>query len=473
MIPKHWIRLVLIVCLPLTTATAQNSGDSTGQPSVPPSAALTPEDPPATGLDQSPLGSTFLSRSFVALGGHVSQGVDSNVGQTPGGSSLDGETHAAGSIMLQKFGRNTFTAFDYVGGIVYYPSYDPAFSQVQQVDGEQKFLWKRGQLTLRDQFSYLPEGNFGFGAFGDTGTTALGLGSIGPQSGVLGAGLGGLFNLVNFGALGQTPRINNNAVVELSQGISPRSAITATFGYGLVHFTKDSVGLIDSNQITAQLGYDYQLTPKTQVAAFYAFQDFQYPNIPGSSFSTQLVSFLYQHHFSSHMDLTLGAGPQATIINNAAEYGGSNYSVTATARAAFRYVFTRASLSLTYDRYNTNGSGYFLGATSNILSFAASRPFARRWTVTASVGYSENQQILPGAVAGVLPSSTTSFQYVYAGASAQRQLGPNFSLFFNYQFDNLLFNGATCQTPSSCNSASLRNVASIGIDWHPHPFRLE
>jgi hypothetical protein len=444
----------------------QNSADTSVQPSVPPSSALTAEDPPVTGLDQSPLGSTFLSSSFAVFGAHVSEGVDSNVGQASGGSSLDGETHAAGSVMLQKFGRNTFSAFDYVGGIVYYPSYQPAFSQVHQVDGEQKFLWRRGQLMVRDQFSYLPEGNFGYGAFG-------GLGSIGPQSGVLGAGLGGLFSLVNFGALGQTPRINNNALVEFSQGLSSRSAITATFGYGITHFTKDSVGLIDSNQITTQIGYDRQLTPKTQLAVFYAYQDFQYPNIPGSSFSTQLMSFLYEHHFSPHMELSLGAGPQATIINNAAQYGGSNYRLTATARAAFRYVFTRTSLSVTYDRYNTNGSGYFLGATSDILSFAASRPMTRRWTVTSSVGYSDNQQILPGAVPGGLPSSTTSFQYLYAGASAQRQMGPNFTLFFNYQFDDLLFNSTTCHTAGPCNSASERHTAAIGIDWHPHPFRLE
>ncbi|HEX8818134.1 MAG TPA: hypothetical protein VF753_21775 [Terriglobales bacterium] len=464
---------IVIMCLGVGCVWAQNPSDGAVQESVPPSAALTAEDPPITGLDQAPLGSSFLSRSFAVFGGHVSEGVDSNVGQTPGGSSLDGETRAAGSVMLQKFGRNTFSAFDYVGGIVYYPSYQPTLSQVQQVDGEQKFLWRRGQLMFRDQFSYLPEGNFGYGAFGDTGTTALGLGSIGPTSGVLGAGLGGLFSLVDFGALGQTPRINNNALVEVSQGLSSRSALTATFGYGIMHFTKDSIGLIDSNQITAQVGYDHQLTPKTQLAVFYAYQDFQYPNIAGSSFSTQLVSFLYERHFSPHMQLSLGAGPQATIINNAAQYGGSNYRITATARAAFRYVFTRTSLSLSYDRYNTNGSGYFLGATSNILSFAASRPMTRRWTVTTSVGYSDNQQILPGAVAGVLPSSTTAFHYVFAGASAQRQMGPSFSLFFNYQFDDLLFNSTTCQTGLPCNSASARNTASIGIDWHPHPFRLE
>ena len=36
------------------------------------------------------------------------------------------------------------------------------------MDLDQKITWKRGQLSVRDSFSYLPEGNFG-GAYGSTG----------------------------------------------------------------------------------------------------------------------------------------------------------------------------------------------------------------------------------------------------------------------------------------------------------------
>src|SRR2546427_9533149 len=43
-----------------------------------------------------------------------------------------------------------------------------------QLDVDQRINWKRGQLALRDSFSYLPEGTFGFGAYG--GGTAYGLG---------------------------------------------------------------------------------------------------------------------------------------------------------------------------------------------------------------------------------------------------------------------------------------------------------
>ena len=45
----------------------------------------------------------------------------------------------------------------------------------------QRIKWKRGQLSLRDNFSYLPEGNFGFS-----------YGSLGPSENLLGgAFLGG------------------------------------------------------------------------------------------------------------------------------------------------------------------------------------------------------------------------------------------------------------------------------------------
>ncbi len=43
-----------------------------------------------------------------------------------------------GSVMLQKMGSHSLTAFDYVGGVIYYPSQDPSISQIHQFDGEQK-----------------------------------------------------------------------------------------------------------------------------------------------------------------------------------------------------------------------------------------------------------------------------------------------------------------------------------------------
>jgi hypothetical protein len=475
----------MIVMLALATGWAQNNSGQSQNPggnvpqnpaaSTTPVPAQAPEDTsnyPASGLDQPPLGPFIPARSFLMLGAHVSEALDSDVGDNIVSSGLVGVTRAMGSVMLQKMGNHSLTAFDYVGGVIYYPSQDPSVAQIHQFDAEQKLMWRSGQITFRDQFSYLPEGSFGFGAYGESGSSTLGLGSLNFQGSALGTGLGGIFTLGEFGSLGQQSRIDNLSIVDLNQSLTKRSAITLAGGYGIIHFTDAAAGFINSNQITAQLGYDYQVTRKTQIALVYGFQEFQYPNIPGSSFITHVGTFMYNHRISGRMDLTLGGGPEVTVINNSAVFGGSSQRVTATATASLRYRFPRTSLALSYDRYNTSGSGYFLGATSDIVRFSVSRPLTRIWTGTADIGYSHNDQIEPGFVSGVIPSTTTSFQYVYAGATAQRPLGHYFDFFLSFQFDDQLFNSTVCVT-ASCNVQSQRYVGAIGLNWHSRPFRLD
>jgi hypothetical protein len=486
---KQAIRVLMMVILVPAAIWAQDNGSqspSTGTgpqnptPSTQPSPAPVPvsepapatvENYPASGLDSPSLG-LIPSRSFLVLGAHVSESLDSNIGNNVANSALVGVTRALGSVMLQKMGSHSMTAFDYVGGVVYYPSQDPSISQIHQFDGEQKLMWRSGQVTFRDQFSYLPQGSFGFGAYGDSGSSVLGLGTIGFQGGALGTGLGGIFTLGDFGSLGQQSRIDNLAIVDLNQGLTKRSAITLAGGYGLIHFTDAAAGFINSNQITVQAGYDYQVTSKTQIALVYGFQQFQYPNIPGSSFITHVGTVMYNHRINGRMDLTLGAGPQIAIINNSPLFGGSNQTLTVTANASLRYRFPRTSLALSYNRYNTGGSGYFLGATSDIVRFSVSRPLSRVWTGTADIGYSHNDQLESGLVAAPIPTSTTSFQYLYAGATAQRPLGHHFDLFFSFQFDDQLFNSTVCAT-APCNVQSQQYIGSIGLSWHTRPIRLD
>jgi hypothetical protein len=448
----------------------QQPADSGQQPSAPDNQPPADANQPISGIDQPSLGTRFPTRSFLVPGAHVSEALDTNAGQTTGSSGVSGVTRLLGSLMLQKIGERYITAFDYVGGVAFYTGGSPNTSQIHQFDAEERILWRTGALTFRDRFSYLPEGSFGFGAYGESGAYNLGLGGIGYVGGALGQGLGGLFGLGEFGSLGQAPRIDNLSVADVTQNLSARSSITVAGGYEIVHFTDNAAGFIDSNQITAQVGYDYQLSRKSQIALVYGFQDFQYPNIPGSSFDTHVVNLLYGYRISGRMDFLVGAGPQVTLIHNSALFGGSSDRVTVSARAALRYRFPRTLIGVYYDRYDSSGSGYFVGAVSDVVRFSVSRPLTRLWTGTADVGYAHNSALQPGGL-NLLPPSTNSFQYVYAGAAVHRPLGRHFAVFFSYQFDDLEFNGSTCTVGGSC--ASQRHVVAAGLDWHPRPIRLD
>jgi|HubBroStandDraft_2_1064218.scaffolds.fasta_scaffold03394_3 hypothetical protein len=449
-----------------STAGAPSNGQSSGQDNQPIQSL-----PPISGLDQPSLGPRFPTRSFLFPGAHVSEALDTNVGQTTGTSAINGVTRALGSLMLQKIGERYSTAIDYVGGVAFYTGISPDISQIEQFDAEQRIYWRSGALTLRDRFSYLPEGSFGYGAYGETGAYDLGLGGIGYVGGTIGQGLGGLFGVGDFASLGQAPRIDNLSVADVVQSLSARSSITMAGGYELVHFTNNSANFIDSNQITAQVGYDYQLSRKSQIALIYGFQDFQYPNIAGSSFNTQVVNVMYGYRISGRMDFLVGAGPQFTFIHNSPLFGGSSDRITASARAALRYRFPRTMIGVYFDRYDSSGSGYFAGAVSNVVRFSVSRPLTRMWSGTADIGYAYSSALQP-SLTGPLPASTNSFQYVYAGAAVHRPLGEHFALFFSYQFNDISFNAESCSLAIECGSAP-RNVVAVGLDWHPHPIRLD
>ncbi len=76
-----------------TAGTASDTQDN--------SATQSQQNPPISGLDQASLGVGFPTRSFLVPGAHVSEALDTNVGQTAGTSAVNGVTRALGSLMLQ------------------------------------------------------------------------------------------------------------------------------------------------------------------------------------------------------------------------------------------------------------------------------------------------------------------------------------------------------------------------------------
>ena len=84
--------------------------------------------------------------------------------------------------------------------------------------------------------------------------------------------------------------------------------------YGFVHFTDNQFGLIDSSQVAAQFGFSRQINHTDQVALAYGFQDFRFPQVSGTSVTTNTVHVVYGHRVSGRLDFTAAAGPQFTEI---------------------------------------------------------------------------------------------------------------------------------------------------------------
>lgn len=487
-------------------AAAQDDQSSSSTP--PPAATaqdnsepFADENPPISGVDQPSLEPHSAPESFLLPGLHFSESLESNVANSIGGAGVTSVTRGLASLTMQKLWKTDEVAMDYFGGASYY-SQGYGLQQLQQFDVDNRVNWRRGQLGIQDSFSYLPEGTFGFGAYGGGGAYNSGFGSLG--AGLLGASaFGGQSSAFVGGnglgvSLGLVPRLTNLGLVDVVEDLTPRSSVTFTGGYGLVHFygslieqsalggaLQQNVNFVGSSQYSAQAAYNRVLNPKDQLAISYGYQYFHF-SVAGTAFHSQVVQLMYGHRISGRMDLLLSAGPQFTGFTeevcdlptippaSCASFGGAVSSVGvskigAAGRASLRYRFPKTSLSLSYQRYDTSGSGIFAGAETSIVQFAVARPISRTWDLFGDVGYAKNSELQsPGTAV-----SATSFTSVYAGAGVHRQLSRSLRAFLSYQFNDLSFNNTCTLGAAACNSISHNQVGSFGLDWTPRPIRLD
>ncbi len=498
-----------------STAPAQDSPQSQepvpayGQQNAP--APIT-ENPPISGLDQYSLEPHSAPLSYLQPGGTVSESADSNVENgVGGGTNFRSVSRAIGSLTLQRLWSHYDLAMQYEGGVSYYNIKGVGWKLLQQMDIDQKITWKRGQFSVRDSFSYLPEGNFGasYGSLGSQGVESLGNTAFGPFA--IGSSLA---------TLGLVPRIANVSLAEVEQYLSPKSAVTAMGGYAFTHFygtapnTFPPISYLNDSQVSAQVGYNRIITPHTQIAVAYGYQGFDFSALAalgsGTAFHTHVIQAMVGHRISGRMDFVIGAGPQFTHIGLACTvidaltgnpHCGISQSGNATGtipdfrigvagQAKLRYRFPKTSLELTYMRYETAGSGFFAGSQTDLARFSASRPLTRVWSGFIDVGYSRNSRIaaLTSAQQGAcvytgqpnpqnLPLcpgvNALTYNSGFAGAGVHRAFGREFHGYASYQFNELAFDNSFCGGLPACSRIGHRHVITIGLDWTPRPIRID
>jgi hypothetical protein len=427
------------------------------------------DNPPISGLDEPSLDTKVQPRSMLLGGVEASESLDSNIGSDarPAWHSV---TRGLGGLTMQRIWNRYQLAAAYVGGVGYYNRSGFGIKQIHQLQAQQSILWRTGQLTMRDSFSYLPEGSFGYGSYGGAGGFQLGLGGMGAGMGILGSGFGGHFGIMGsqqLGSLGQEPRLTNVVLADVVQAISPRSSLTAAGNFGVVDFIDNTQGLINSRQTGGQVGYSHSISRKDQFALTYGYQRFRFPaEVGADDVNTHVVQAMYGHRISGRMDLVIGLGPQWTHVND--PLTGESSRLSAAGRFTLRYQFRQTATSLAFERYDTSGSGFFAGAISNIARAQASRRLGRRYTGQVALGFAHNQRLQQSTL-GVAAST---YNYGFAGLALRRQFGYNWGAFLAYQWNDQIFN--TCPVVgTTCNRISVRHVLTLGVDWHFRPIRLD
>lgn len=494
--------LPALTFLVLTSLMWAQEDSSSGQASngAPPAATGTVdtnlENPPLSGLDTPKSEPAFGGRSYLLPGLQASESVNSNLAARTNNSGLSAVSQVLGSLDLQKLWKRYVVGIDYLGGGSGYTGGTfnglGHFYQVHSVAVDQRFLWRTGQLAVRDTFDYLPEGTFGFGSVGGGGNFGSAIGGVtgsgegtGLGGGIAGGTPTGQYGGGSFGSIGYQPRIDNLVITDITQQLSARSSVTLGGGYGISDYLNKSnliFPVINSEQTTGQAGYNHLFGRKDQISLLYAFQEYHFPEVSAGTVDSHVVNVMYAHRVSGKLNLVLGGGPQLLEVHHPPIllFGVFQINVpttriiTGNGNATLEYIVSNQThVSVMYQHYVSNGSGLFAGATTNAFRSQVSHIFGRRWTGSFGGGYSYNSSL--NNASSAVGINTVAYKYWYADASLRRQLTPHFDAFVSYQFNALGANGCTTTGSNTqvCGHEINRNTGSIGIDWRPRPIRLD
>jgi hypothetical protein len=425
-------------------------------PSQEPGTDLRPDNRPLTGAQETTMGTQEMRHSYWVPGFQYANLTRSSTYTNPGATNWNSTSYLTGNVSVLDTWSRAQLALNYSGGGDFSADNTQGNNHFHQLGMTQTFSWQRWQLQFIDQFSYLPASQFGFGGASNLSIPGVG-GAIAPA--LPGLQTNYVPNQSIFSAIG--PRYNNSFVTQLVYQISPRSSITAAGSYGLLRFV--NTGSINSDDVIANLGYNYTLTKNDTIGVLYRFTEFQYGAI-SQRIDDHVVHAAYGRKVTGRLALQLFGGPDITILM--IPVAGTARRISVSGGATLTYAVSRARLSLTYDHSVNGGSGVLLGADTDQISGSLNRRLGRFWQGNVSFGYAKNRNVVQNPA-----QNSPSFGSYYAGVGLDRPLGryATFSLGYTAYIQGA--SQSIC-TPGTCSASYTQHQISIGFTWRRPPYVL-
>ena len=440
---------------PIPIIDSGNAEDDTGVSDA--ANRLRPDITPLTGLQNATLGSPDLRHNYWVPGfqyGNTAQ--SGNYGQ-PNSSGWFAMNYLIANVSLLQAWSRSQLAVNYSGGGYFSTSSAQGNGNYQQLSLSQTFQSNRWLVQILDEFSYLPQSQFGFG-----GGTNLGLpgiaGSLGPS--VPGLGGGTVPNQSIYASAG--PRLSNTGVIQSTYTVSARGSITASGSYALLHFVQS--GNVDNNSVIGNLGYNYQLDRKNTLGLQYRYSGYQFPGEP-QALGDSAVNIAYGRKITGRLALQLSGGPEYTSFR--IPIGTQSSKLGVNANANLNYGFENGSFSAGYVHGLAGGSGVLTGSTADQLNSAASRRMGRIWSANFNIGYAHNK-----AVANSTPNGLPTYNSWFVGGGVSRPIGRNANLAISYTA-NIFGSSQSGCSGATCTSNQTSNYITLSFQWHTRPFVLE
>lgn len=451
---------------PWSPGTDDNSGDSANADPN----ALAPDTRSLADAQEFSLGALKTGRSFWSPHVDVSSTLDSNPQISNGSPGWTTWTSLYGGLNLQKTSGNSDLMLTYLGGGSVSNTGSSSSSIVQQGGIAERLSFRRYTIALLDQVAYTPEATFGYAGVG--GPDLLTGGNLGLQGGFVP-------NESIVTSLGQ--RISNDALVELTTFVTPRTSLTFVGSYGtLIFFDND---LTNSYQATFQGGYNYLLTRKDTIAVVYTFDAFRYRHI-AQSVNSHSAQLSYGRRVTGRLAFQILAGPeiafsQTPITGSSAvstSSGGTGSTSGSTGKTEqlywhltsnLTYQLRRTSVQASYNHGVSNGSGVLAAAVTDNVFFTGGRQLTPTVHGSWGFGYSRNRGAAVSST-GTLASTTQVYDYWYTNVNVGYSMKSALYLNVGYQVNYQNSNNSFCVT-SNCGTSFLQHQIVLSLGWHPRP----
>jgi hypothetical protein len=367
------------------------------------------------------------------------------------GGSQDGQqmSYATGDASYANTGKRLPFSMQYGGGYGRVWAGPPSAANVfQHLSLSQGMVGRTWNLSVNDNVSYTFETpTTGFSGVPGTGEPIGGLGTPTPPDQTI--------LTVN------TRSIDNFTTIGFGHRLDSATTLNLSGASGQMLYIDNDGQNMDTYMASA--GATRRLSARNSFSGQYSLSRFNYVGSIQVANAAQIrysqantVQFSLSRQWNPHLMTSASVGPQWISSSNSAIVPSSTrISANASASDTFRY----GTASLMYSHGTTGGSGYMLGAESDIAMASFGRSFGKNLTVGVTGSYMRT--------AGLSNSGVTTGEY--GGAQATRKLGRYFNVFASYT--------AVDQSSSLQNAPNVLNTLwqtiGFGIGYSPREIRLK
>jgi hypothetical protein len=422
--------------------------------------ALQPDDRPLTGLQELTVGTTPEKHSYWIPGISYTNFIESSAQAQAqgGGTNWNSTSYITGNLSLLQNWGTAQLSLNYSGGEAISTDSAIGNGQFHQFHAVQTFNWGRWRLTLLDQFAYLRQAQFGFGA--GTGIAIPGVGGpLAPSLPGLQSGLTpgqSVFTQVG-------PVTSNSFGTQFNYALTPRSSVTIGGVFSILRFTEP--GNIESNDVVLNAGYNLQVSKTDTLGMSYRFSAYEYLDSP-QAIGVHVIQAAYGKKITGRLALRLSGGPEITSFRVSPGVVTGTQYIDGAGSASLSYAFSAGSASLSFNHGATNGSGLLFGALSDQVIGGANRKLTRVWSGNVSLGYTRN-----ATLAGSNTAPNQVYDTVYVGAGVRRPVGRTADFTLNYTANIQTSNNAVC-AGANCGTNFTSHVITVGLNWRWRPFVL-